>query len=263
MSAWKEWPVPSPSPGFAERVAEEARRRHVTRNRTRRLAFGAAGVLAAAAVALLAVRGVRKPVPAIRADAVTVDARTIHWPSPAAWGDVHFDFPLPFAPELPYRGFVHMHMGPEFERPGTPGYWAYVVSWVTADGASTQPGELPDPRRLEQDLRTYYTGLCGKNGHPGTGQRAVDFVSREAHLSPVPLANEDRGTGASELLRGEVEALDCIVNGDELTLHVEASVGTCAPGVSYVAYALSPRPLEDPIWTTLRAERRTFDCRAR
>lgn len=260
MSPWKQWPVPSPSPGFVERVAAEARREHVARSRTRRLTFAAAPVLVAAAVALLVVHLGRRPAPAIRADSPPVDEHSLHWPSPARWSDVHFDFPLSFAPELPYRGFVHMHMSPDFEHPGTPGYWAYVVSWVTADA---QPGEFADPHRLEQDLRAYYTGLCGKNGHPGTRQRAVDFVSRVAHLSTAPLAGEDRSNGATELLQGEVEALDCIVNGDELTLHVEASAGSCAPGVSYVVYALSPRPPEDPIWTALRAERRAFDCRAR
>ncbi len=167
-------------------------------------------------------------------------------------------FPLSFAPALPYHGVLPVHFSPTFFEPGKEGYWSYVVVWVKA-GAPRNA--LPQPQLLEQDLRTYYTGLCGTNGHPTTHTRSPGFVSHEAHLASVPLAPEDRAAGGERFFQGDLEAVDCIVTGDELALHVEAVAGACDDRTSFTAYTISPRPPSDPVWAKLRAERRAFDCR--
>jgi hypothetical protein len=144
--------------------------------------------------------------------------------------------------------------------------------WVRARDGADGAEEGPDPRHLEQDLAAYYTGLCGKSGHPASHTRSPDLVGT-AHLAPAELALEDRAAGGAWAFEGEVQTVDCLVSGGEISLHVEAVAGTCrdgepAPraarstheGSSFVAYALSPRPKGAPIWGKLRAERRAFDC---
>jgi hypothetical protein len=253
---FQAWTPQKPKEGFADRVAREARRRHRAR-RARRAIAGAVATLSLAAVALLLlVRG--RPwagTAEIHADGPNLTAA---WPVGADWEEHIFPFPLVFAPDIPYRGAVRIHFSEEFDRPGQPGYWSNVTIWLT-DG----DGHEPDPRQLEANVRAYYTGLCGQHGHPTSHGQAPEWHSRYAHLSPVAVTEEDRALGRTSAFQGDLDALDCVTSGGELAIHLDVVAGTCASGTAYVAYAISPRSFEDPIWGALRRERRAFDCGSR
>jgi ORF 12 gene product N-terminal len=263
---WKGWTTKPPSPDFTARVARAARRDYVAR-RARKVTFGVSA-LALAAGAALFVRHARlqgggdsaasgPDEGRIRPDELRLAPGMITWPLARGWSEEVFDFPLPFAPKLSYHGTVPLHFSPTFGKPGTPGYWSYVPIWVRA---GIEGNTKPDPRQLEEDLRDYYTGLCHTSGHPATRTRS-ETVTYEAHLTPAPLDPKDEAVGATWSFRGDLQAVDCIVTGDQLALSVEAVAGACGEKAAFVAYTISPRPSSDPIWEELRADRRRFDCR--
>src|SRR6202011_981781 len=105
-----------------------------------------------------------------------------------------------------YRGVVPIHFSPTFFKPGAEGDWSYVVVWVKA---GARGGERPDPQHLEEDLRAYYTGLCGKSGHPDLHTKSPGLVSGDVHLAPLPLAPRDRAAGAAWSAGGELQTVDC------------------------------------------------------
>src|SRR5690242_19020734 len=72
--------------------------------------------------------------------------------APADWRKQSFDFPLPFAPSIPYEGTEHVRFSPSWSRFAQDDAFTYVVLWELKR-APLQTEEL------ERALDVYFDGL--------------------------------------------------------------------------------------------------------
>src|SRR5947209_3215972 len=72
--------------------------------------------------------------------------------APADWRKETFDFPLRFAPLIPYQGKEHVRFHPKWDNFGDEAGFSYVVLWDVEE----VPIEAAD---IEDHLETYFNGL--------------------------------------------------------------------------------------------------------
>ena len=169
----------------------------------------------------------------------TAPSDAFHYVTPGAWHTERHDFPLQWAPSLPYRGLLDLRFAPDFNDPASPDYSSYFFVWWL-DGA-----QQPDARRIEQDLVTYYRGLNASmaqlNGtKPGAGQESASFA------------------GGPDLFRGMVTSFD--PQGKVEPRHGEVKVVRCGSHTALL-FSVSPQERAAPIWSDLDAIRDSFRCR--
>ena len=152
--------------------------------------------------------------------AVPQDSRTPPGPAPGqlpgvpeGWGFERLDFPLDFAPEIPWRGFEERAFAPGMFTEGAPDYWSYAVALrVAEDSTKASPPPLEvDAEVLDDFLERYYRGLCAAVG----GSRGLE-------IDPASIRAEVTGGGAEYL--ATVHLIDAFVTGEPLELRLELLV---------------------------------------
>lgn len=163
-------------------------------------------------------------------------------PTPEGWGRERYDFPLRFAPSIPYRGHVELRAMPEMEDPGSEQHWSYVLLWwlegtVRAEEAS-----------LRRNLAAYFHGL---------GRAAARGRSVPAPRVHVAEARSIRG----QRLFGTVEATDPRPGKRRGQLHFRLDVREC-PEQKRTAWVfrISPRSGGQAPWRELAAVAERFTC---
>ncbi len=72
--------------------------------------------------------------------------------APPDWRKESFDFPLRFAPSIPYQGTEHVRFNPKWDHFDDDAGFSYVVLWDVK--------EVPiEPADIEDHLETYFNGL--------------------------------------------------------------------------------------------------------
>jgi hypothetical protein len=163
------------------------------------------------------------------------------WPTPAGWRAEAFRFPLDFAKDIPHAGLEDVRFAPSFFDPKAPTYFSYSFAWVLDDPA------LPAGPQLADELRRYFYGLAvavGEEKHA-----TVDANAFRATVDTAPNGNS----------LGEVQALDPFNDDRPVVLHLDATQTSCG-AKKVLLVTLSPRPPGDATWSTLLAQRATFQC---
>ncbi len=160
------------------------------------------------------------------------------WPVPAGWAQETIPFPIEFAPELPYRGLEELRFAPGFSTPDASTFWSYCFVWWIEEPPSF------DPRSLSTALRDYFRGLSLAVGK--------DKFTLDPEHFRVELAQKSEGDRS--VLVGQVHSYDAFVTGQPIVLNVEASLRSCPrAGHSAITFMLSPKSMEDAVWSELRA----------
>lgn len=160
-------------------------------------------------------------------------------PTPADWRFERIDFPLPFAPELKYKGFEELRFAPGMFKPETDTYFTYIFAMKITDDAALDAGAL------QTLLETYFRGLCGAVAK----DKKLDIDTSK--ISSQVRAEQTETQGARHF-RGTVETIDAFVTGKPLTLNVEMMVIDMGPTDHRIFAALSPKPTDSPVWKQLR-----------
>lgn len=165
--------------------------------------------------------------------------------APADWRFERIDFPLSFAPELPYQGFEELRFAPGMFKPETETYFTYVFAMkITGEAAF-------DAASLQSLLETYFRGLC----------RAVAQDKKlELDLSKISAQVKDEQGSAPSVRHfvAKVESFDPFVTGKPLTLNLEMMVIEVNKTDRRIFAAVSPKPADSPVWKPLRTLKDEF-----
>lgn len=175
----------------------------------------------------------------------TQPALQFDWPVPAGWKHETIPFPLEFAPKLAYHGIEELRFAPGFFTPSASTFWSYDFVWWLEDPPSF------DAHSISAVLCDYFRGLALA---VGKDKYSFDPERFRVELAPKSVAGR-------ELLVGKIHSYDPFATGQPIVLNVEASLWSCptaAHGV--ITFLVSPKPVDDPVWTELRECASAFRC---
>jgi len=170
-------------------------------------------------------------------------------PAPEGWGIERFPIPIEFAPSIPYKGVEDVRFAPGWGNPKSEDYWSYAFLWYL-DGKVDITAET-----TEKNLTAYYSGLVGRNIEPRK-------IPKEK-LVPVKVSMKKTTTAKDDLktFSGTIAMLD-YMEQKPITFNCVVHVKAC-PGKennTFVFTQISPKPVEDKVWTELQKLWTGFDC---
>lgn len=166
--------------------------------------------------------------------------------APADWRKESFEFPLPYAPSLPYEGSEEVRFPPGWARFASEDGFSYVVLW------DIKPA-LMEAAVLERALSVYFDGLMNNVAIA----RKLEVMVPQSAVVLHPLAVP---AGWSDAYAGAIHTWNGFAQGEPLVLNVEIAQRPCGPGRMQVFYALAKAPRASPVWDALRAVRRKTGC---
>jgi hypothetical protein len=168
--------------------------------------------------------------------------------APDDWRKESFEFPLKFAPGIPYQGTEHVRFHPDWTKFDAEGGFTYVVLWDVKE----EPVEPPD---IEDHLETYFNGLMS-NVARGRDIELPPGRSTVAAHPMTPLPGWPHGFGV------EIRTFNAFSKGEPLLLYGEVTQRPCPGGRMQILFALSKSRRDRPIWNGLRAVRGATTCEA-
>lgn len=159
-------------------------------------------------------------------------------PAPDGWVSERINFPLPFAPDLQFKGFEELRFAPGMFNAKSDTYFTYLFA-VRLDGR-----HKVDAAFLRSFLLTYYRGLC----------RAVG-EDRKLEIADSAIKAEVRGTHFEHpgvnAFSARLDIIDAFVTGKPLVLNVDILARTdTADGAEFFAL-VSPKPRDHEVWHVL------------
>ena len=173
---------------------------------------------------------------------------------PGIWdNDPRVPFPLPWAPTLPYHGFVDLFFSPNFNRTDSPEYHSYVI-FMSLEGTPMLSAE-----QLQSDMLTWFRGLAVERGGaykftPDLSKVSVTYKEDSASLQTF-------GGAAARAFSGTETIYD--THGKIITLNSEVRmISGCGTSNNTVFFfGMSPEPRDGNMWKQLDTIRDTFRCR--
>jgi len=169
-------------------------------------------------------------------------------PTPADWRFERIDFPLSFAPELKFKGFEELRFAPGMFKPESDTYFTYIFAMKITDDVTL------DAPALQSLLETYFRGLCRtvakeKNFDIDTSKITAQVRADQPDAPPI------RNFSCT------VASFDPFVTGKSLTLNLEMIVIDTSRTDHRIFAAISPKPVDSPIWKLLRTLKDQFQER--
>jgi hypothetical protein len=184
---------------------------------------------------------------------------TFAYTVPRAWRLESYSFPLPWSPQLAYRGIEDILFVPDFADRAAAGYHALVWVWWL-DGHPAVGADM-----LRSTLLEYFRGLSGERGKNNKFTPQLDKVAADVSALPSGDTGASGGPAAAtqtaiDAYRGEVVTYN--PQGELITLQVDVELPRCPdPNHTAILFRLATRPREAPIWKDLQAVTSTFRCR--
>ena len=166
--------------------------------------------------------------------------------APANWRKESFQFPLAYAPSLPYEGTEQIRFSPNWAQFGAADGFSYVVLW------EIKP-TLTEGAALERALGVYFDGLMNNVAIA----RKVDAMVPQTAVVLHPLAAP---AGWTDAYAGAVHTWNAFAKAEPLVLNVEITQRTCAAQRIQLFFALSMARRTAPVWETLRSIRQATGC---
>ena len=165
--------------------------------------------------------------------------------APAEWRKESFDFPLRFAPTIPYEGKEYVRFSPQWTHFDQEDGFSYLFLW----DLKTRPFNADD---LEDYLEIYFNGLMLNVGRQRNLAEKARMASAEAH----PLTGIE---GWAQTYGVEVRTWNAFSEGEPLLLWGEVSQRECGARMQ-VFFAMSMAKRDKPVWDVLRAARKATTC---
>lgn len=167
-------------------------------------------------------------------------------PAPDTWRKESFQFPLLFAPSLPYEGIEHIRFAPYWTQFATDRGFSYVVLWDIKH-------RTLEAAEIERALDVYFDGLMEAISRV----RKVDDPGTVSSVALHPMAAPK---GWSEALGGRLWTWNGFSKGEPLVLNLEVAQRPCGEDRTQVFFAFSRAPRADATWEELRSLREATDC---
>ena len=168
---------------------------------------------------------------------------------PENWGTEHFSLPPEFAAKVSFKGVEDLRFTPGWGDSTSAEYWSYAYLWWL-DGTSQI-----DAITLQENLKTYYSGLVGSN-----------IIIRNIpsnKLVPVNTSIKKIKTAANDLetYSGTINMLDYMTQRP-ITLNCLVHLKNCnKQNHAAIFFEISPQPFGHIIWTEFKKIEESFDCR--
>ena len=168
--------------------------------------------------------------------------------APESWRKESFQFPLPFAPSIPYEGTEYVRFAPYWSEFAAERGFTYAVLW----DVKRRPFAAAE---LERGLLVYFDGLmenvtrARKIEDPGT------ITAAALHPMAVP-------AGWTVANGGRVWTWNAFAKGEPLVLHLEVTQRPCGEDRMQIFYAFSRAERTRAPWDELRAIRNATRCAA-
>jgi hypothetical protein len=167
---------------------------------------------------------------------------------PKGWDVERFLIPIEFAPQIPYKGVEDIRFTPGWGNAKTAEYWTYAFLWYL-DGSQKMNSKI-----IENNLKSYYEGLIGRNIEP----RKIPADK----LFPVRTDFKKVKTQAGDLetFRGTIHMLD-YMEQKPITLYSTVHVKTCpSQAKTFIFNEISPQKYSDAVWQSLDQLWTNFNC---
>jgi hypothetical protein len=168
--------------------------------------------------------------------------------APDNWRGETFQFPLQFAPSIPYEGTEHVRFSPSWDKFSTENGFSYVFAWDVKAKDMT-------PEDVEDYLETYFNGLMANVARARKLTHAAAKTSASAH----PMTQVEGWTQAYGL---ELHTANGFGKNEPLVLHGEVTRRDCGAGRMQVFFAFSRARRDRPVWESLREARKATQCGA-
>jgi PDZ domain len=192
---------------------------------------------------------VRTPIPAH----VNPASDPFRYVVPGSWSnDPRVPFPLPWAPTLPYHGFVDLFFSPNFDQTDSPEYHSYVI-FMSLEGKHVLSAE-----QLQSDMLTWFRGLAVERG--GANKFTPDLSKVSVTYKEDPAPSPTSGGAATRAFSGTETIYD--THAKLITLNSEVRmISGCGPSNNTVFFfGMSLEPRDGDMWKQLDAIRDTFRC---
>jgi hypothetical protein len=167
-------------------------------------------------------------------------------PAPEGWRRESFQFPLAFAPSIPYEGTEEVRFSPAWSKFAAEDGFTYLFMW----DIKRVPMEAA---HLERALAVYFDGLM-ENVARG---RKLDELPLHAAIVLHPLRAP---AGWREAYAGAIHTWNAFGKGEDLRLHTEISQRACGDDRMQVFFAVSKAKRAEAPWDELRRIRTATDC---
>jgi hypothetical protein len=168
--------------------------------------------------------------------------------APAGWRSQSFQFPLQFAPSIPYEGTEHVRFSPTWTHFADDDGFTYVVLWEL----KRKPLEAAE---LERALDVYFDGLM----ELATKTRNIEDPGTVSQVALHPMSTP---TGWSAATGGKLWTWNAFSKGEALTLNLEVTQRECTAGATQVFFAFSKAARDHKAWEELRRIRAQTACAA-
>ena len=169
--------------------------------------------------------------------------------TPPDWRFERIDFPLPFAPELKYKGFEELSFAPGMFNAQSDTYFTYIFVMHLTNEISI------NAEFLQSLLVTYFCGLCR------TVAQGTDFDIDVSKVSAT-VREVHREAERTHQFVVRLDSFDPFVTGKPLKLHLEILVVEGSRNDHRIFAAVSPKPVDSPVWKILRKLKREFQMNA-
>lgn len=172
---------------------------------------------------------------------------------PGSWAaDSRYLFPLPWSPNLAYRGFEDLFFAPNFDQTDSPEYHSYLF-FLWLEGT-----HLLSAEQLKADMLTYFRGLAEERGRnygftPDLSKVAASYKEDSG-------ASRSLGGAPAKAFSGTVTIWDA--HGKIITLNSEVLISTCGTA-DHTAFffAMSLEPRDRSMWKEIDTIRDGFRCK--
>jgi len=168
--------------------------------------------------------------------------------APADWRKESFEFPLPFAPSLPYEGREQVRFPPWWAHFDAEEGFSYVVLW------DLKP-TLMEAAPLERALAVYFDGLMNNVAIA----RKIEAMVPQSVVVLHPLAAPE---GWTDAYAGEIHTWNAFAKAEPLVLNAEIAYRACGNERMQVFFALSKAPRAASAWQVRRKVRQATTCRS-
>jgi PDZ domain len=169
-----------------------------------------------------------------------------------SWRLESYEFPLPWAPRIAWRGIEDVLFAPGFRDRAAPAYHALVwVWWVDGHPAV-------DAETIAATLREYFRGLSQERGTNHGFKPQLEKVTVAIQPLAPPAGHPARAAVAA--YRGEVVTYN--TEGQLITLLVEVESPPCDDRAhTPLLFRLATQPRPSAIWQDLQTVTDSFRCR--
>jgi len=158
------------------------------------------------------------------------------FPLPKGWASEKINFPIDFAPKIPFTGIEELRFTPGWGKSTTNQYWAYAFLWFVDGDQKLKKDDL------ESYLTQYFDGLYLSNLKNKTGAPA-NFT--QAKVKKMKAQVNDQQT-----FEAGINTLD-FLSGKTISFYARVHVRNYKTGHTAVLFEISPQDYKNVVWDEL------------